>query len=313
MNSTISRSSGLSPVLIALRTSFIAIIALLIISGNILSIAVTHRVTNLADSTKVLVTSLAVYDLLIGLMSVLGLVASALDSWPFGDFICKVTVASAVLFFIMSMLSIIFLNIERYIAITRPYKFPVWCSRRHSIILVLVSSTLALIFTVCSHLILTEMGITSQYFAVPALCFYNNLYPAIITFFLILAVLIPVLIMTIVYVRLIKISRDHERRIQQNGQAANNPSEHKALKTFLAVTLTLAGCRTPIFILELVEPLTSVPSPEWLQGTLMWLTFCNSILNVYIYCFFNKAFSQVAKKILFRGVTCNKSVAPINI
>ncbi len=58
MNSTSTVPSGLSPVLIAIRTCFMSVITLLIISVNILSIAVTRRVTNLADSTKVLMTSL---------------------------------------------------------------------------------------------------------------------------------------------------------------------------------------------------------------------------------------------------------------
>ena len=58
-------TSSLSPALIAFRTCFIALLGLLIIFSNVLCITVTHRVTNLADSTKVLMTSLAVYDILV--------------------------------------------------------------------------------------------------------------------------------------------------------------------------------------------------------------------------------------------------------
>ena len=80
---------GLSPVLVALRTCFILVLALLIIAGNILSIAVTRRVNNLADSTKVLMTALAASDLLVGLLVLFTAAASAQDGWTFGTLACS--------------------------------------------------------------------------------------------------------------------------------------------------------------------------------------------------------------------------------
>ena len=315
MNTTSIDPSGLSPFLIALRTCFIAIIGLLIISGNILSIAVTRRVSTLADSTKVLMTSLAVYDLLVGNLTIFAFIASALDRWPFGDVVCEIIAVGSTMFFIMSMFSIVYLNIERYIAVTRPYKFPVLCSRGRVITLVLVTSTLMLI-TAIGLKVTPGLGKPSVYLSGAAVCFLNNgaSFKIINIFSLIFVILIPVSIMICIYCRMIKISRDHELRINHNNPNEANNQGNKAMKTFIVVSLSLAVCYTPFLISRVVESLSGVSSPDWLQFIVIWLSFCNSVFNVYIYCLFNQSFRQMAKKIISERLPCcNRSVAPVNI
>ena len=72
-------ASGLSTEVIALQTCCIAVISVLIVTGNVLSIAVTRSLPSLADSTKVLMTTLAVYDLFAGVGGFLAIIPSALD------------------------------------------------------------------------------------------------------------------------------------------------------------------------------------------------------------------------------------------
>ncbi|XP_033635042.1 beta-1 adrenergic receptor-like [Asterias rubens] len=314
MNSTTADSLGLSPVLVALRTCFIAIIALLIISGNILSIAVTCRVTNLADSTKVLMTSLAVSDLLVGFLSLFYTIASALNKWPFGNMGCQISMICSTACFTMSILSLTFLNVERYVAITRPYKFPLWCTGRRAITLVVVASTLGLSAGPFSLLLFNQ---TAKYFAGPTICFFSNTSPVFSITNLLVADLYPTFLMVFIYYRLIKISRQHEQRLNQNGNnEANNNHDNKALKTFLVVTLTFFGCYTPFLLVNAAESFTGVPSPNWLQFLTVWLNTSNSMFNVWIYCLFNSSFRQVAKAILLKTLPfpCrDRSVAPVVI
>ncbi|XP_071801349.1 histamine H2 receptor-like [Asterias amurensis] len=312
INSTSTDYDGLSPVLIALRTCFIAIIALLIISGNILSIAVTRRVTNLADSTKVLMTSLAVSDLMIGIFTSLSVVASALDSWPFGGVGCEVVVIYTHLCFGMSVLSITCLNIERFLAVTRPYKFPVWCSRFRVKLLVLVLAFLGLCFSLATKIASESYA---EFNHVLQACEYVNAptYPEVLT--LLFGDIFPTILMSCIYYRLIKISRQHEQRLNQNGNnEANNNHDNKALKTFLVVTSTYAVCYTPFLTVKVVKSLPGMSIPGWLQFITVWLLISNSMFNVIIYCLFNKLFRQKAKKILSeRFPSCNRSIGPIEI
>ncbi len=310
MNSTTTVSSGLAPALIALRTCFMAIIALLIISGNILSIAVTRRVTNLADSTKVLMTSLAACDLLIGVLVVVAAVVSALGRWPFGDVGCQISAIVAAVVLIMSTLSLTFLNIERYIAVTRPYKYLAWCTKRRTITLVAIGFALYLPFGPFSQVF---FPITAKYFDYSFICMYSNASIYFNVIALLGLVVIPTLLMSCIYFHLIKISRQHEQRLNQNGNnEANNIHENKALKTFLVVTLTFAGCCTPFWVIRVVESLNGHSSPSWLEFSTTLLNGSNSLFNVWIYCLFNSSFRQTAKTILLeRFPCCNRSVAPV--
>ena len=132
-------SSGISTPFLALRTLIIAIIGLLIISGNILCLAVIRRITTAADSTKVLMTSVAVSDLLAGCFTVLDLFPSALDRWPFGAVGCEIVAVAKCIVYMMTITAIVFINIERCLAITKPFKFQMWCINHRVTILVVGS------------------------------------------------------------------------------------------------------------------------------------------------------------------------------
>ncbi|XP_038069592.1 beta-1 adrenergic receptor-like [Patiria miniata] len=311
MNISIAPPS-FSPAFIGFRTSFLSLIGLLIITGNIISIAVTHSVREIADSTKVLMTSLAIYDLLVGLLTMIFVVtSSALNRWPFGDFMCQTVTALSFTALCMSGVSLIFLNIERCIAVTRPYRFPVWCSRRRVITLVFVTSS----FILTAACVIPFIFETSfVYINVIATCFYDNSSALVNILVLVFLQIIPIILMSAVYYRLIKISRGHERRQNNGHDDANNHYDNKALKTFLAVTLTFSFCFLPVVITRTVQAYTSVKIPDWLLCTVYWLSICNSGFNVFIYCLFNRSYRRTAKKMIVGLLPCCKgSVAPMNI
>ncbi|XP_038061214.1 trace amine-associated receptor 13c-like [Patiria miniata] len=121
--------------------------------------------------------------------------------------------------------------------------------------------------------------------------------------------------MICLYSRLIQISRRHERRARANDPyGANNIQDNKALKVFLLVTLTFAGCHTPFFVWKTVEGITGNAIPHWLEFAFAWLPVSNSAFNVFIYCLFHRVYRETAKKILAERFPCFKgSVAPVNI
>ncbi|XP_022081688.1 5-hydroxytryptamine receptor 2-like [Acanthaster planci] len=122
------------------------------------------------------------------------------------------------------------------------------------------------------------------------------------------------LVMICIYYRIIRISRRHERRNNQNNEG-HNVRDNKALKAFLMVTLTFAACYTPFAVLRSVEGLAGWSSPHWLEFLTIWLIVANSACNVFIYCLYNHAYRQMAKKILQERLSCCKSsvIGPVNI
>ncbi|XP_038076892.1 histamine H2 receptor-like [Patiria miniata] len=312
MNSSSTEPSELSPVLVALRTTFIICLGVLIIAGNLLSIAVTRHVSDLAESTKVLMITLAVSDLFIGFSTAFGVVASAMDRWPFGRICCQLMPVVQMVVSFMSVFSVVLLNLERYIAVTRPFKYPIWCSRHRILALVLVFLVLSVFNSISLQFI---FEIPSEYLDSSAVCFLRmtSKYGGVI--FLIVLVILPVSIMIRVYHRLIKISREQARRIDPNRRNAN-PSfyDNRALKAFLVVTLTLAGCFTPLMLCRSVESLAGVALPGWLEFSAVWLVYCNSALNVFIYCLFKQSYRRRAMGIVSkRLLCCRNSVEPVDI
>ncbi len=257
-------------------------------------------------------TSLAVSDLLVGVFELPGVVASALGGWPFGDMGCTVVYVCIAMAFSMSVNLIICLNIERFIAVTRPYKFPVWCTRSRVKTFVLFLAIISFCFSLFPVFTST---VSTHFNDIMQICDYVNapiLYHVCV---LLLGDIFPSLLMSYIYYRLIKISCQHEQRLNQNGRnEANNNHDNRALKTFLVVTLTFAGCYTPHLAMRTATSLSGLSPPDWLQFLTAWLVASNSMFNVIIYCLFNKAFRQTAKKIIVkRFPCCNRSVAPVDI
>ncbi|XP_071800879.1 trace amine-associated receptor 1-like [Asterias amurensis] len=312
MNTTTTTApSGLPESFIVIRTFFIVIIGLLIISGNTLSIAVVRGVSTLADSTKVLLTTLSLYDLTVGIISMLSVVPSATEKWVYGQFVCEVVAVVTNASFIMSILSVLFLNIERYIAVTRPYKFPIWCTRRRFIMLVVFALCISFCCPVGIKLI---FGVKSVFQKAPVVCFLEHSSAIVDILNLMLGDIAPVTIMLFVYYRIIKVSKRQDLQLNRNRQKKAQADQEKMLKTFLIVTVIFAICYTPNFVTYVVTTSMGVTPPPIIEWVVVWLTRCNSMFNVFIYCLYNESFRQVAKRILMgRFVCCKRSVAPVDI
>ncbi|XP_033635861.1 octopamine receptor Oamb-like [Asterias rubens] len=312
MNTTTTTApSGLPESFIVIRTFFIVIIGLLIISGNILSIAVVRGVSTLADSTKVLMTTLSLYDLTVGIISMLSVVPSAREQWVYGQFVCEVVTVVTCASFVMSILSVLFLNIERYIAVTRPYKFPIWCTRRRFIMLVVFASCFSFCLPIGIKLI---FGVKSVFLKAPAGCLLEHSSAIGDILILIFGDIAPVTIMFFVYYRIIKVSKRQDLQLNRNRQKKAQADQEKMLKTFIIVTVIFAICYTPNFVTYVVTTSMGVTPPPIFEWVVVWLTISNSMFNVFIYCLFNESFRQVAKRIVMgRFVCCKRSVAPVDI
>ena len=106
------------------------IISVLIILGNVLLISVVCRHRHLHTPTSVLITGLALSDLLVGALVIpLMVVAEAglLGSEPKS---CLVVMCIAVVHLIVSCLIVIVIAIERFISIKWPLRHRVWCGVR---------------------------------------------------------------------------------------------------------------------------------------------------------------------------------------
>ncbi len=121
---------------------------LVVIIGNVLVIAavVTHK--KLRTATNAFIMSLAVADLMLG-VTVLPFSSAneVLRYWPFGTIWCSVWLAVDVWMCTASILNLCAISMDRYLAITRPFKYPRLMS--HFRARILVASVWVVSFLIC--------------------------------------------------------------------------------------------------------------------------------------------------------------------
>ncbi|XP_038054939.1 beta-3 adrenergic receptor-like [Patiria miniata] len=309
-------STPLSPAVLALRTTLITLIAIFIVVGDVFSIVVVRRIKDLAESSKILMISLASNDLLVGLYAIPTIVASALDHWPFGSIVCSIQGFVALTSVTLSVCLICLLNLERYVAVTHPFRFQVWFQRRN----VLAAVTVAAILCIALVVIRIWLIMPMSYIPASVLCIGEHGTAVLEITLTVVVAVAPVVIMVFIYLRLIHISRQHARKIQAQvgGQrgvqkaARSLGPDTKAVRTFLVVTVCFALCWMPIQGSRAYAAVSGSSLPNWLVFVTTWLAASNSFFNVCIYYVFNASFRSEARRALNR-LRCGKcsSVGPV--
>ncbi|XP_071807197.1 histamine H2 receptor-like [Asterias amurensis] len=310
MNNT-TTEEYLSPYLIALRTCFVAAVVFMIITGNALSITVTRSMPELADSTKVLMISLAAYDLLTGVISLPNVIASAFNFWPFGELYCSINATLDATCCCMSIILIVLMNAERYIAVTMPFQFPSLCAKNRVIILVVLLSILSFALQIILSLIQQD---SDQFiFKAVLLCIVGFNGPLYEVSILVFFVILPLIVLILIYWRLIKLSRNHAVMLNKNKDCKNDPNflDNKALRSFLVITVLFAVCWTPLRVARIFAAINQKQLENWIIFITKGFAICNSFFNVFIYCFFNHAFRSATKRLLNPYFPCCKAtIAP---
>jgi len=118
---------------------------LVVIVGNSLVIAAVFTYRNLRTVTNTFIVSLAVADLLLGAVVLpFSSVNEVLGWWPFGRVWCSAWLAIDVWVCTASILNLCAISLDRYLAISRPFRYPLLMSPTRAKVAVAVVWTLAL-------------------------------------------------------------------------------------------------------------------------------------------------------------------------
>ncbi|XP_019644432.1 PREDICTED: beta-2 adrenergic receptor-like isoform X1 [Branchiostoma belcheri] len=305
------------------------ILILLTVIGNVLVIlAVTcHR--KLRTVTNFLIVSLACADLSVGI-TVLPFAATndILGYWPFGGY-CDVWVSFDVLNSTASILNLVVIAFDRFLAITAPFTYHTRMTERTAGILI---ATVWGISLVMSFLPIqagwyrdNDSEEALAIYADPCLCIFTastayTIVSSLISFY------IPLLIMLVFYGNIFKAARDQARKIdalegrieQENnrrGKKISLAKEKKAAKTLGIIMGVFILCWLPFFVVNIVNPFCDRCVQPAVFIALTWLGWINSCFNPIIYAF-NKEFRKVFVKMICcytcRGVTVGPNHADLN-
>uniref|UniRef100_A0A3P9L0A3 5-hydroxytryptamine receptor 7 n=1 Tax=Oryzias latipes TaxID=8090 RepID=A0A3P9L0A3_ORYLA len=263
------------------------------ICGNMLVVISVCFVKKLRQPSNYLIVSLAVADLSVALavmpfVSITDLIGG---QWIFGQFFCNVFIAMDVMCCTASIMSLCVISIDRYLGITKPLTYPVrqngCCMAKMvlSVWLLSASITLPPLFGWAQNVNDGRVCLISQDFG-------YTVYSTAVAFY------IPMSVMLIMYYRIFRAAKlrteadgeHHQRRKRKNQSIFKR--EQKAAATLGIVVGAFTFCWLPFFLVSTARPFICGVEcscvPLWLERTLLWLGYANSLINPFIYAFFNR-------------------------
>ncbi|KFO12055.1 D(1C) dopamine receptor, partial [Balearica regulorum gibbericeps] len=336
---------------LSFRVVTAALLFLLILStllGNTLVCVAVVKFRHLRSKvTNFFVISLAVSDLFVAVLVMPWKAATeVVGFWPFGAF-CDVWVAFDIMCSTASILNLCIISVDRYWAISNPFRYERKMTQRVAFIMIGVAWLLSLLISFIP--VQLKWHKDRELFSQQEPGFnvtgkeencdssLNRTYAissSLISFY------IPVAIMIVTYTRIFRIAQRQIRRISsleravehaQNCHCSDCPheasmknsfkKETKVLKTLSIIMGVFVFCWLPFFVLNCMVPFCDldIREPEELPcvsetvfNIFVWFGWANSSLNPIIYAF-NADFRRAFASILGCGCLCpSNAVETVN-
>ncbi|XP_074536160.1 trace amine-associated receptor 13c-like [Halichoeres trimaculatus] len=282
---------------------------LMTILGNSVVIVSIGHFKQLHNPTNMLILSLALVDLLVGVVVMpFSAIRTVHGCWFFGDVFCQLHSSFDMFLTTLSIFHLICIAVDRQQAICNPLHYSMKITMSVAWIMVFSSWTLAAVFSY--GLLYSKANIAGLEDYLESInclgsCYllFNRLWgilDSVVCFFF------PSTVMVCLYTKIFIVAKEHRRRIgdlsKDRGRVGLiKQSEHKAAKTLSIVLGVYIFCWMPFFTNSLIDPFTGFSTPVAVFETFVWLGYFNSTLNPIIYALFYPWF----KKSFYCIITCN--------
>ncbi|XP_071382495.1 trace amine-associated receptor 1-like [Centroberyx affinis] len=277
----------------------LGVMVVLTVCGNVLVVMSVAQFKQLHTPTNYLILSLAVSDLLLGLLVMFPSMIRCVETcWYFGDVFCKVYNSADVLLCTASILNLSFISIDRYYAVCQPLLYRSRITVNAVLIMILVSwSVSAVVGFGMIFLKLNILGVEEFYYIHVAL---SSTVSSVLSFY------IPGVIMLGIYLKIFLVAQRQVRSI--HNTRTSDPSQTKATKTLAIIMGAFLSFWTPFFVCNIIDPFISYSTPPALFETLLWVGYLNSTVNPLVYAFFYSWFRK-AFRVIISGKIFNSDIS----
>ena len=280
------------------------------ICGNLLVIISIIYFKQLHTPTNYLILSLAVADLLVGVVIFPFSMAFSVSSCWNEDLFCKVRDSFDISLCMCSILNLCCISIDRYYAVCQPLTYRTKINDHVVVIMILVSWSISALIGI--GVIISGLNQNTC----EKNCSNNVLLANIMG--LILSFYLPVMIMLCIYFKIFLVAQRQARSIQNTTSQSTKSGvtvskmERKATTTLAIIMGVFLSCWTPFFLCMTFLSFSDDSVTATVFETLNWLALSNSMLNPFIYAFFyswfRSAFRMIISGKIFQGDFSNSKL-----
>ncbi|KAM9339478.1 trace amine-associated receptor 1-like [Symphorus nematophorus] len=276
---------------------FLGSMSVVTVCGNFLVIISIIYFKQLHIPTNYLILSLAVTDLLVGVLVFPFSMAFTVTSCRYNPALfCKVRGSIDVTLSTASIMNLCCISIDRYYAICQPLTYRSKINDRVIVIMLLMSWGVAALFGIGIMIASFNRAKCGESCLIDALM--STILACVFSFYM------PVIIMLSIYLKIFLVAQRQANSIQdttcQNKKSGATVSKmgRKATKTLAIVMGVFLLCWTPFFFSMTFLSYTRTRVSLSVIETLNWLSLSNSMLNPFIYGFFYSWFRSAFKIII---------------
>ena len=303
-----------------IQCTFLVVVVLLTLLCNTLCFFVTRLANNINVTTKMFIFSLSLSDFCFGLffgVPLIGSTAVGSNKWPYSEISCSVVAFFMVSLSTTSLLNILALNYDRYLAISRPLHYLTLMTTKRALVIAVMCWVLAFCWT---SLLAFLPGQKAFYRPEWNTCFFDPEDEYSIDYLGIMSslslIVVPIIASIVIFCKIYGLAKRHARQIAaQEVLPAGDGStrdrrravDKKAAIAFLMVAVGFVCSWLPTLINFIYVYVTQSQLP-----TLPYLAeisvLAGSFWNIFIYYWKNEAFRRAAMKLLSKWFGCSRQI-----
>ncbi|XP_038869876.1 trace amine-associated receptor 13c-like [Salvelinus namaycush] len=267
---------------------------------NVLVIISISHFKQLHTPTNLLILSLAVSDLLVGLIVIPVVTVALMEScWGFGEYFCVFQIYVTLLCTSLSLGNLVLISIDRYVAVCDPLLYHSKITTTRMMCCISITWCCCIIYRAAIIKNFVNVHVPSRCFNE---CFIveGSIWVNIID--LVVTMVVPCSIIITLYMKIFVVARSQARNVFSKEAASvsgvktvrANKSERKATKTLAIVVVNYFCCWIPFLFVFFFSFLIV----NLLLVIIGFLPLVNSLINPIIYAFFYPWFKVTAKHIL---------------
>nr|XP_055063164.1 trace amine-associated receptor 13c-like [Misgurnus anguillicaudatus] len=277
---------------------FFSVLSVWTVFLNLLVIISISHFKKLHTPTNMLILSLAVADLLVGLIGMpLEAIRLIETCWYTGDTVCRLFILIVGLLITTSLGNLVLIAVDRYVAVCNPLLYPQKITTTRTIIMIFVSWFYSSAYNISVLITTSQTKYTCYGDCTVITTFAWSIADMFVSF------LLPCTIIITLYLRVFYVAYQQVKVINslmRSGKhltegSVRRKSESKAALTLGIIVTVYLFCWIPYFSLSLT-PNTNMTSV--IAYFMLWMLYINSALNPLIYAIFYPWFRTSVKHIL---------------